>query len=80
MENPIFDEDIINSNQPILIDNRYRNNEMPLTLLYRGIMFKPGNQTFWANSIKCFKSMPLIDYNKNEEWFTINHNHDQGAV
>ena len=39
-------------------------------------MLKANNNKLWKDCIKCFKSYPISDRTKVEEWFSDNHNHD----
>ena len=38
------------------------------------------NQTQWKECNHCFTSFPLNDMTTEEEWFTINHIHDEATV
>jgi len=40
-------------------------------------MLKTDDINFWNDCKKCFKSTPMIDKRKIEEWFTSNHTHDE---
>lgn len=65
-------------NSQIAIENTYKSGGF--FHLFRGIILMIENKTQWQDAQYCFKSHPLMDMTKEEEWFTSNHNHDKDTM